>query len=99
MDKKLADTGARSLSRADLDEGFNWLVEKLGAEGDEKETMAAAFAGAADKIGRLPVAVAPVLFHDAHKASRGSGLLLGLAIDPTACQACRICARSARPTR
>ncbi|MBZ0273644.1 4Fe-4S binding protein [bacterium] len=92
LDKKLADAGARELTRADLDDGFGWLVEKLGAGGEEKEQMGAAFAAASDRLSHLPIAVTPLFFHEPHKAAKGTGLVLGMAIDPTACQACRICA-------
>jgi pyruvate/2-oxoacid:ferredoxin oxidoreductase alpha subunit/Pyruvate/2-oxoacid:ferredoxin oxidoreductase delta subunit len=91
LDGQLAKDKGRTLTPEAARDGLQWLTEKLGVDDAERTDMARAFERTLAEVTRLPIAVAPVAFHDSHAAAKGSGLLLLLGVDPHACQGCGVC--------
>jgi pyruvate/2-oxoacid:ferredoxin oxidoreductase alpha subunit/ferredoxin len=91
LDGQLAKDKARTLTPEAARDGLQWLTEKLGGDDAERTDMARAFERTLAEVTRLPIAAAPVAFHQSHAAAKGSGLLLLLGVDPHVCQGCGVC--------
>jgi len=92
VDAELARQAAPVADPAALRVGFERTVEKMKSAGEERAALAEVFAAIETAGSRLPMLATRLLFHEPHAAQKGRGLLLGIAIDPRACQACGICA-------
>jgi pyruvate-ferredoxin/flavodoxin oxidoreductase len=80
-----------------LSGAFDRLAPRLPFPDERKAAMAEAVHTLSDGLGGLPLAATEDLFVRPENAARGSGELLALAIDPTACKGCGICARVCEP--
>ena len=76
---------------------FDRLAPRLPFPQERKAAMAQAVQTLSDDLVGLPLAATEGLFTLPENAARGSGELLALAIDPTACKGCGICARVCEP--
>ncbi|MDH3626678.1 MAG: 4Fe-4S binding protein [Acidobacteriota bacterium] len=92
IDGQLVKQPASRLTIAELDAGFDWLADKLGFQGAERETAQRIFAGTRDFLDALGLGATELLFHEAHRRQKGSGSLLMLSLDPRSCQGCGVCA-------
>ncbi|MEZ4220162.1 MAG: 4Fe-4S binding protein [Polyangiaceae bacterium] len=87
----LAKTSARFLDAQVLREGYAWLVEQLKVADTERPDYDRAFEATLAVIEQLPFAVTEELFHRAQSEKKDSGQLLGLSVNPAACQGCGGC--------
>lgn len=90
LEGELAKGGA--LDRAAIDAGWEWLAGRMGVSGDERAAMDASMAATAERLFAAPLGATRALFHEAHAAEKGTGVLLSLAVDPQSCQGCGLCA-------
>ncbi len=91
LDDELACTGAATVTTDAARAAWEGAADKANLQGDERAAAQASWNRTLAEALRLPPAVARGLFHDAHARSRGSGLLLQLAVDPRVCQDCGLC--------
>ncbi|MGM0578915.1 MAG: 4Fe-4S binding protein [Myxococcota bacterium] len=89
--KDLAKAEASSLDAATCRGAYDWLVGKLGVSDDDRKGWDAAFDATLDAVLALDAVVSERFFHGPEKASKGSGELLVLAVDPRTCQGCGMC--------
>lgn len=92
VEGQLAKAGAGLLSEPLLQESWSWLAEKMNIGADERAAFDEAFAATLGELGRLPLVATEALFVAPHKKAKGSGLLLGLAVNAQSCQGCGLCA-------
>ncbi len=91
LDGRLAKTGEFTLSQEVLRESYDWLATKIGATGDDRVAMDAAFGRCADTLASWPISMTQLFFHRPHATQKGSGQALVVAVDPRACQGCGGC--------
>ena len=91
IDGTLAKQKGRRLTPELLRESFAWLVEQMKIADADRPAFERAFEATLGPIAALPFAATEVLFHEAHAQQKGSGELLGLAVNPAACQGCGGC--------
>lgn len=94
IDSVLAKQGETAVSSELLTDSCGWLADKMGIGADEKGDFEAAFEATLAELVKLDWAVTDLVFQEPHKKSKGSGSLLGLAIDPHCCKSCGICVNS-----
>ncbi|MBK7584703.1 MAG: 4Fe-4S binding protein [Myxococcales bacterium] len=92
VDGSLAKQKHRRLTTEVLRESFDWLTQQMKVTDDDRPEFERAFETTLRAISALPFAVTEAFFHGPHGAAKGSGELLGLALNPAACQACGGCA-------
>lgn len=92
VDSLAAGSDASTLTPALLDEAFAWLLDKMNPSDEDRAEMQRAFEATRAEAVRLPAARTDPLFREPHRASKGSGAWLLLAVDPRACQGCGVCA-------
>lgn len=91
VDATLAKQKGRRLEPLLLRDSFAWLLEQMKIADAERPAFERAFEATLGPIVQLPFAATEALFHGAHAAQKGSGELLGLAVNPAGCQGCGGC--------
>lgn len=91
VDATLAKQKSRRLTPEVLRESFSWLVEQMKIADTDKPAFERAFEATLGPIRALPFAATEALFHERHAQEKGTGELLGLAVNPAACQGCGGC--------
>ncbi len=71
---------------------YEWLVPQLGAPDDELGDLRAAFDATLSAVSPLPMSVTEPFFRTPHRAAKGTGAMLGIALNPQACKGCGGCA-------
>jgi ferredoxin len=100
--KNLAARIAKSLRDAAVPDrpqwrsGWDWLAEKLSV-GDERAEHDDVWRRTEDVLVDLRPFATEVLFDRAESATKGSGALLLLGVDPDACTGCGLCVKSCDP--
>ncbi|MCP4123188.1 MAG: hypothetical protein GY751_15650 [Bacteroidetes bacterium] len=75
-----------------LPQAFESLITQLKTEGDKLEILQREIDAVLTEIDNLPLSVTEDFFKVPNTVEKGSGELFSLAIDPTACTGCGICA-------
>ncbi len=74
-----------------LADAFTQLAEKMGLEGETLTAMSEDLERVAGKLEHWPFARTENFFDLVHKAEKGSGRLLSIAVNPSSCKACGLC--------
>lgn len=74
-----------------LKDAFSELIEKMGAEGEQLETMTGEFDLMCARLENYPVAKTETFFEKPHDTQKGSGMLLSIALNPLSCKGCGLC--------
>jgi pyruvate-ferredoxin/flavodoxin oxidoreductase len=88
---ELSRSGAGRLDPQLCRDQWGWLADNLRIAESERPAHEAAFEATLDVLGRLQPSVSRTFFHAPEAAQRGSGELLVLAVDPSACVGCGLC--------
>jgi len=97
--KNLAKLAVKTISDNDvatvlnfLPKAFESLTTQMKLEGDKLDVAQKEFNAVMDEIGNMPVAITDQLFKLPSTLEKGRGELFSLAVNPTACTGCGICA-------
>ena len=100
MIKNLAKVAGKIIADADittvadfLPEAFNKLASQMNLTGEKLEASQNEFNLVLAEIGKLPVAVTNTFFSQPNLQEQGSGELFSLAVNPSSCTGCGICAQ------
>ena len=74
-----------------LAEAFRQLLEKMNPKEDQAKALTEEFALLQEKVQDLPIVRTAVFFDNAHRQEKGSGKVLAIAVNPTACSGCATC--------
>jgi len=85
-------SGSRVLSQEHLTEAFEWLLARMKVDENEIANFKTLFDATCLQLLQQQVALTPNLFHQPQAVSKGTGVPLVLAFDPTRCQGCGLCA-------
>ncbi len=88
----LRAAGPGALTQEPLREAYGWLAGKLAGDDAERQELDEAFESTLDAIHGLPLAVTAPFFIEPESANKGDGELLLLAVSPSGCRGCGICA-------
>ncbi|RMG46614.1 MAG: hypothetical protein D6718_05315 [Acidobacteria bacterium] len=92
LDGAVARAGSRAVPAGTARKAVDEVLAKAGVEGPASEELARAAGAVAERLERLPLVAGEALFHAPHKARKGSGRLLLLALDARSCTGCGVCA-------
>lgn len=90
----LVQSAAGTITEGMLLDSYRGAVAKMPVKPEERPEFDRIFAATADSANRLSPVVCESFFKGPEKARKGSGRLLLLAINPDACQGCRLCIAS-----
>jgi pyruvate-ferredoxin/flavodoxin oxidoreductase len=74
-----------------LDSAYAQMEDRLPFPAERKQAIGDALARLIAAIGAAPLVATEALFHAPESAQPGSGLLLGLSLNPNTCKACGLC--------
>lgn len=74
-----------------LTEAFRQLLEKMKPKEDQEKALTAEFALLQEKVQDFPVVRTAVFFDNPQRREKGSGKVLAIAVNPTACSGCATC--------
>jgi pyruvate/2-oxoacid:ferredoxin oxidoreductase alpha subunit/ferredoxin len=100
MLKNLAKVAAKIIGDADittvadfLPAAFESLATQMNLDGEKLDAAQSEFNLVLTEIGKLPVAVTDTFFNQPNAQEQGSGELFSLAVNPSSCTGCGICAQ------
>ncbi len=91
MMKELAGEEAAPTVGAAIQEAFNKIIAKTKFQEDRRQSLEEAASAVAETVNILPAAVTEHLWTAPEASSKGTGNLLFLGIDPSACKGCGVC--------
>lgn len=94
IDGMLAKSKAQTLADATVDEASVWLLDKMGIAETDRAKYDEIVTKIRRKLDGLPVFVTDPHFHQPEAAQKGSGELLLVFVNPTACKGCGLCAEN-----
>lgn len=80
-----------------LDAAFGRVLPKLPLPEERKAAVREAFAAVRDELAALPIARTSPFFEAPEADETGSGELLALSLDPSACTGCAVCVAACEP--
>ncbi len=90
----LMQSAARAVTEGMLLDAYRGAVAKMPVKPEDRPEYDRIFAGTAASANRLSPVVCDSFFRGPERSQKGSGRLLLLAINPDACQGCRLCITS-----
>ena len=93
LNSTLSASHAATLDATTLNEAFEWLITKMNITSNERGDYESAFGSTRDELLKLDFSLTEPLFFKPQSLTKGSGELLALTVNPSACKGCEVCAK------